>query len=53
MIKRRSAIVFAVVLVLFALLSFSAVAANESSVATSNVSAEIKKLKSAKFEIEE
>ena len=53
MIKRRPAFVFAVVLFLFALLSFSAVAANESSVATSNVSAEIKKLKSAKYEIEE
>ena len=54
MIKRKSAVFFAVLIMLVAMLSFTALGANEDkSVATSNVSAEIKKLKSAKFEIEE
>ncbi len=54
MIKRKSAVFFVVILMLFVLFSFTVLGANEnSSVATSNVSAEIKKLKSAKMEIEE
>ena len=54
MMKRKSAIFLTVVLLLFAFFSFTAMGANEnSSIATSNVSAEIKKLKSAKIEIEE
>lgn len=52
MIKRKSAIFLAVILVIMAMLSFTALGANEN-IATSNVSAEIKKLKSAKIEIEE
>ena len=43
-IKRKSAIFLAVILVLMAMLSFTALGANEN-IATSNVSAEIKKLK--------
>ena len=54
MIKRKSVTFFAVILMLFVLLSFNALGATENkSVATSNVSEEINKLKSAKLEIEE
>lgn len=52
MIKRKSAIFVAVLLMLVAMLSFTSLGANEdSSIATSNVSNEIRKLKSAKYEI--
>ena len=54
MIKIKSAAFLAVFFMFVVMLSFTAFGANEnSSIATSNVSAEIKKLKSAKMEIEE